>query len=309
MNEKKRAILTPSRIFIYGVIVKNPVLVQVIGLCPAVAASADIYVSSVLSILVTLLLILCECIASLLLKKAPRRLRVGLYFVLCLLGSCAAAYFLEQYAPEILNRTGVYLPLMAASSAVALRCENFAVKKSVRLSFFDALANGLGTSMVLLISGFVRGLLGSGTIGDWKIFAAPPLKGLAMPFGGFIVLGFSAALLKWYIKEFLGQYDSEMAFGIKRAKKKKKAVSVQTVTAESPAAQPAPQKPKPKPSAEESHAAAFYEQVSEDPEEDLEDALFPEEAELSVQEELDAILDSIGSFESILSETKEENNA
>lgn len=309
MDEKKRAILTPSRIFTYGIIVKNPVLVQVIGLCPAVAASADIYVSAALSFMVTALLILCECVASLMLKKAPRRVRVGLYFVLCLLGSCGAAYFLEQYAPDILNRTGVYLPLMAASSAVALRCENFAVKKSVRLSFCDALANGLGTSFVLLLSGFVRGLLGSGMIGDLQVFDTPPLQGLAMPFGGFIVLGFSAALLKWYISVFLKQYDAEMAFGIKRSRKKKKAVSVQTVSGAEPVPQPPTENTENKDTAE-SHAAEFYEQASEETEEDPED---PEDplfsAELSVQDELDALLDSIGGFDDILNAMKEENDA
>ena len=223
---------------------------------------------------------------------------------------------------------------MAASSAVALRCENFAVKKSLRLSFLDALANGLGTSLVLMSSGLIRGLLGSGTIGDWKVFAEPPLRGLAMPFGGFIVLGFSAAFLKWFISAFLTQYDAEMAFGIKRSRKPKPAAAVVQTTpaqpAQAPGAQPpaetpaqhedaeksAPrQEPVPQPqtrqpqsvSTEESTAADFYELASGD------DALDPASlfdiGTFDLQHELDAIMADIEGMEEAAFGGKEEDDA
>ena len=284
MPEKKRSALSPSRIFLYGMIVKNPVLVQVIGLCPAVAAAADIYVSTLLSVLVTGLLILCECVASLLLKKVPGRIRVAIYFLIGLVVCAETAYFLEQNAPDLLNSAGVYLPLMAASSVVALRAENFAVKKGVRLAFLDALANGLGTSMVLITSGFVRGLLGSGMIGEYRVFAEPPLRGLSMPFGGFIVLGFGAAFLKWFISTFLTRFDAQMEFGI-RKKQKKKTNAVASVPQAAPAEEDAP--------SEESRAAAFYEHESEQSEDSLDASLFDAQP-LSVQDELDNILTSIG---------------
>ena len=324
MPEKQRAVLTPSRIMIHGILVKNPVLVQVIGLCPAVAAAADVYASMVLSLTVTGLLILCECIASLLLKKIPRRVRVALYFAIGVVVCAFTSAFLEQGAPDLVNRVGVYLPLMAASSAVALRCENFAVRKSLRLSFLDALANGLGTSLVLMSSGLVRGLLGSGMIGDLKVFAEPPLRGLAMPFGGFIVLGFSAAFLKWFISVFLSQYDSEMAFGIKRNRKPKRSAAVvrtvpakrvdapETQTPETPApqpsAKPAPLAAKPQSDAdEESTAADFYERASA---EETEDAwpLF-DSGTFNLQEELDASLADLEGFGSASLGGKGEDDA
>lgn len=223
-DNKNRAILTPSRIFIYGTLVKNPILVQVIGLCPAVAACADIYVATVLSTMIMLLLVICETVASSMLKKATVWVRMAVYFVIGLLLSGCATLFCEQFVPQIANTAGIYLPLMAASSAAALRCENFAVKKSVKLSFLDALANGMGTALVLLFSGFVRGLLGVGMIGNTVIFKEAPISGLAMPFGGFIILGFSAAILKWFISVFLSDYSHDMSFGIKRSKKKKSSV-------------------------------------------------------------------------------------
>ena len=220
-DNKNKAILTPSRIFIYGVLVKNPILVQVIGLCPAVAACADVYVATLLSAVILILLVSCEVFASGFLKKTSPWTRIAIYFVTGLVISSAATILCEKYIPQIANTAGIYLPLMAASSAAALRCENFAVKKSVRLSFYDALANGLGTALVLLFTGFVRGLLSVGTIGDFVVFKEAPVSGLSMPFGGFIMLGFSAAFLKWFISTFLSDFSHDMSFGIKRTKKKK----------------------------------------------------------------------------------------
>ena len=302
MRDQNRSSLS-ARIFLQGVLLRNPVLVQVIGLCPAVAAAADLYVSALLSVLVTGLLILCECVASLLLKKVPRRVRVAIYFLIGLVICAETAFFLEQNAPELRERAGIYLSLMAASSVVALRCEKCAVKQKLRVSFLDALANGIGASLVLLTTGLVRGLLGSGMIGDRQIFSTPPLRGLAMPFGGFIVLGFLAAFLKWFCSVFLEQ-EAQMAFGIQRAKRKKpiavESVQPQTAPGAAETQEPAQNPPEPEPSAEDDEpedaasnpAEAFYEQASDDPDEELTDNLFAS-LDHSVQEEIDAILESI----------------
>lgn len=324
MREQKQPSLS-ARIFLQGVLLRNPVLVQVIGLCPAVAAAADLYVSVLLSLLVTGLLIICECFASLLLKKIPRRARVAIYFVIGLVVCAETAYFLEQNAPELRERAGIYLSLMAASSVVALRCEKCAVTQKLRVSFLDALANGVGASLVLIASGLVRGLLGSGMIGDLQVFSDPPLQGLAMPFGGFIVLGFLAAFLKWFSGVFLEQ-EAQMAFGIRRTKRKRpiavESVSQKTQTeapvknaepaqkakpapeapAQSakpepqakpaPAAKPEPDEPEPDEDAAENPAEAFYAEASDDPDAELTDDLFAT-LDFSVQAELDAILESI----------------
>lgn len=305
MRDPKQPSLS-ARIFLQGVLLRNPVLVQVIGLCPAVAAAADLYVSVLLSVLVTGLLILCECVSSLLLKKVPRRARVAIYFLIGLVVCAEAAFFLEQNAPDLRERAGIYLALMAASSVVALRCEKCAVKQKLRVSFLDALANGVGTSLVLLTSGLVRGLLGSGMIGDWQVFSAPPLRGLAMPFGGFIVLGFLAAFLKWFCSVFLEQ-EAQMAFGIRRVRRAKpiavESVSPQADAAAQPEPEPEPAQPDNLPEsateenaeaqdAAENPAEAFYEQASDDPDAELTENLFAS-LDHSVQEEIDAILESI----------------
>ena len=305
---KKKPFSPTARILLHGMILQNPVLVQVVGLCPAVAAAADLYVSGLLSALVTGLLLVSECIACLLLKKIPRRIRVAIYFVLGLLVCAEAAFFLEQNAPELRERAGVYLPLMAASSLVALRCEKIAVKQKLRVAFLDAFANGIGFSTVLLLSGFLRGLLGSGRIGDLILFRNPPLAGLALPFGGFLILGFMAAFLKWFSSVALGQ-KVQMAFGIRRKSRKAEPV-VQERPAPAQDAPPAgetapanepepPLKPAEPPTDDAEQepdltggAEQFYEQASDNPQKDITDDLFAE-LDRSVQAELDDILQSL----------------
>ena len=307
MREQKQSL--SARIFLQGVLLRNPVLVQVVGLCPAVAAAADLYVSVLLSMLVTGLLILCECVSSLLLKKIPRRVRVAIYFLIGLVVCAETAYFLEQNAPELRERAGIYLALMAASSLVALRCEKCAVKQKLHVSFLDALANGVGASLVLLTSGLVRALLGSGMIGDWQVFSEPPLRGLSMPFGGFIVLGFLAAFLKWFSGVFLEQ-EAQMTFGIQRTKRKPAAVESVSEKAETAEAQQEPVQTSAEPVEEkapeedaaaedtteeddaENPAQAFYAEAADDPDADLTDDLFSA-LDFSVQAEVDAILESI----------------
>ena len=305
---KKKPFSPTARILLHGMILQNPVLVQVVGLCPAVAAAADLYVSGLLSALVTGLLLVSECIACLLLKKIPRRIRVAIYFVLGLLVCAEAAFFLEQNAPELRERAGVYLPLMAASSLVALRCEKIAVKQKLRIAFLDAFANGVGFSTVLLLSGFLRGLLGSGRIGDLVVFRNPPLAGLALPFGGFLILGFMAAFLKWFSSVALGQ-KVQMAFGIRRKSRKAEPV-VQERPAPAQDAPPAgetapanepepPLKPAEPPTDDAEQepdltggAEQFYEQASDNPQKDITDDLFAE-LDRSVQAELDDILQNL----------------
>jgi Na+-translocating ferredoxin:NAD+ oxidoreductase RnfE subunit len=213
--------LSPSKVLLFGTIIKNPILVQVIGLCPAVAASSSLTVALLLSFVTTVLLIICEVFASAVLKPLSSWFRVAVYMIMGLLFICPLMYILDEAGFAVVNNAGIYLPLMAANSVVALRCEKFAVKRNAFLSFYDALATGVGVSAVLILSGFVRELLGSGTVAGRAVFDFAPLPALTMPFGGFVVLGFSAAILKWFISAFLSEYSHDMPFKIKKAQKRR----------------------------------------------------------------------------------------
>ncbi len=219
MADSKKKEIAPSKIFLYGIVVKNPILVQVIGLCPAVAASSSLYVALLLSAMITMMLLICEVFASAVLKPLSSWFRVAIYMIFGIMIVCPIMYYLDITGTKIVTDAGIYLPLMAANSIVALRCEKFAVKRSVSLSYCDALATGIGTSMVLILSGFLRELLGTGAVAGRVIFAEAPAPAITIPFGGFIILGFSAAFLKWFITNFLSEYSHDMTFKIKKASK------------------------------------------------------------------------------------------
>lgn len=177
-------------------IIKNPVLFEAVGLCPIVAIATSLKLAVYLSIVTAVELILCEVVASLLLKKIRRYWRVALYVILGIAIILPITYFTARFFPGVSINLGVFLPLLAVNSIVALHCERVAVKSSVGTSFTDAAASALGYGAVTLIVGFFRELLGNGSL--WGTELNLPLKfsALLLPFGGLVIIGFSAAALK-----------------------------------------------------------------------------------------------------------------
>ena len=179
-----------------GGYLRNPVLVQVIGICPVAAAATSLANSLVLSVVFTVSLILCEIIASLMLKKTARWIRVGIYTIIGAAVVFPAMFLLERYSTAVLSGLGIYLPLMAMSSFNSVHCEKYAVKHSVKESFYDAVASSIGYCGVLLIVGIVREIAGAGKIAGFDIVPVKGLSGFLMPFGGMIVIGLLAAFHK-----------------------------------------------------------------------------------------------------------------
>ncbi|MBR2868908.1 MAG: hypothetical protein IKB88_07610 [Clostridia bacterium] len=179
-----------------GAVIYNPVLVQLVGLCPVVAASTTFQQAAMLSAAMCIELIATCVIASALLKNLPRWIRVPVYFLIGLAFVCPALYYFETYSLSSMSLgLKIYLPLTAINSVVAVHCEQFAVKNSVKNAFLDAVASGIGVSAIFLITGAVREILGKATFAGVSINLPVTLKGMALPFGCIILLGYLAALL------------------------------------------------------------------------------------------------------------------
>lgn len=179
-----------------GGYIRNPVLVQVIGICPVAAAATSLFNALVLAVIFTVSLVLCEIIASLMLKKCPRWLRAGIYIIIGTAVVFPAMYYLEKSELSVFTSLGIYLPLMAMSSFNCVHCEKYAVKHTVKESFFDAIASSIGYSGVLLFVGTIREILGSGSIAGFNIPYVNGISGVIMPFGGLFIIGLAAALHK-----------------------------------------------------------------------------------------------------------------
>ena len=152
-----------------GGYLRNPVLVQVIGICPVAAAATSLANSLVLSVVFSVSLILCGIIASLMLKKTARWIRVGIYTIIGAAVVFPAMFLLEKYSTAVFSGLGIYLPLMAMSSFNGVHCEKYAVKHSVKESFYDAVASSIGYCGVLLIVGIIREIAGAGKIAGFDI--------------------------------------------------------------------------------------------------------------------------------------------
>ncbi len=201
-------------------IVQNPVLVSTIGLCPVVAISTTLKSAVLLSVITYLTMIFSQVLTASLLKKFPQWTRVALY-TLCGMAIVAPyMLFMQKLFPEDMIALGIYLPLLAINPLITRQCERVAVKSTVKHAFVNAVSSASGYSAVLIITGFIREIFGLGEIWGYKIFITHPATALTNPFGGFILIGFMAAALRWYFKKVDPQYAEELAIHSRTSIKK-----------------------------------------------------------------------------------------
>lgn len=191
---------TPSarEVLIKGSLIHNPILIQCAGLCPVVAAATSVKNAALLAAAVSITTIITCIIASSLLRKMQRWIRMGVYLIIGIAIICPILFLLEtQSKTELPLTLRIYLPLVAVNSVTAVHCEQFSVRHSVKLAFYDAFAVSIGSSAVLLICGAIREIIAFSTFAGYKLNIPATFRGAALPFGCFIILGFLAAILKW----------------------------------------------------------------------------------------------------------------
>lgn len=189
-----------------GVLLRNPVLVQAIGLFPVVAVATSVSSALLFAIVSAIILIIMETLTSLILKHLPPWLRIGFYAILSFLIIIPAMMLCNKFFADKLSPAAVFLPILSVNALVSYRCEKIAYNSGFITSFWDAVTTSLGYGAVLLTVGFIRELLGKGSILGYSIPNFPTVSGLLMPFGGFIILGFMAAALRWGMAR---RYDYE----------------------------------------------------------------------------------------------------
>ena len=180
-------------------LIKNPLLFEAVGLCPVVAIALSLRLALFLAVVTAVEMIICEVLASLLLKNVRRCWRVALYVILSLGVLFPITYGASRFLPDTTSYFGIYLPLMAVNSLIALHCERVAVKNSAGESLVDAVSASLSYGAVALIVGIVREILANGSIGGFDIHMPVKFTALTLPFGGLLIMGFSAAALKAFL--------------------------------------------------------------------------------------------------------------
>ena len=182
-------------------IIKNPLLFEAIGLCVVIAIARSLKTALFLACVTALEMIVCEVLASLLLKNVKRYWRVALYVIFGASVVFSIMYLTERFFPKAVASIGVFLPLMTVNSLIALHCERVAVKNNVKNSFIDAVSASLSYGAVALVLGSLREILGYGTIWDIPLNVPIKIPAFLMPFGGLLLIGFLAAILKGYVNK------------------------------------------------------------------------------------------------------------
>lgn len=208
-----------------GAWIFNPVLIQTAGICPAVAASTDFISALYFTVLFTVITFLSCFVACAALKKVPRWVRVAVYMLLGIAVIFPALRLSEVLEIGINARIQVYLPLLAVNSVTAVHCEQYSVKHSIKDSMIDAFAVCLGFGTVLLLTGAIREILAYSSIAAVPLNLPVKLSGMVLPFGCFIILGYLAMFLRWYISKYHPKYleltsvkIKETEFGLRKEK-------------------------------------------------------------------------------------------
>lgn len=193
-------------------LIKNPLLFEAIGLCPVAAVALSLKSSLFLALLTALEMIICEVLASFLLKNVRRWLRVALYMIFGIVTVFPIMHFTKYFVPSIFVDFGIFLPLLAVNSLIALHCERVAVKATVKNSLIDAVSASLSYGAVAVIVGILREILGSGTIGGKEINMPIKFSIFLLPFGGLVIMGFLAAALKAFVSYKYPNASPDKAF-------------------------------------------------------------------------------------------------
>lgn len=142
----------------------NPVIVQVLGICSALAVTAKLEPAVVMTISVTAVLALSNVIISLLRKTIPTSIRIIVQLLVVAALVVIVDQVLKAYAYSVSVQLSVFIGLIITNCIIMGRLEAFALNNGPWASFLDGIGNGLGYGIILVIVAFFRELLGSGTL-------------------------------------------------------------------------------------------------------------------------------------------------
>ena len=148
----------------------NPVIVQVLGICSALAVTAKMEPAIVMSISVTAVLALANVIISLMRKTIPQSIRIIVQLVVVAALVVIVDQVLKAWNYEVSKALSVFIGLIITNCIIMGRLEAFALNNRPWPAFLDGIGNGLGYGIILIIVSFFRDLFGSGTLFGMQVF-------------------------------------------------------------------------------------------------------------------------------------------
>jgi len=181
---------------------ENPITVQVLGICSALAVTVKMKPALVMAISVTIVVALSNVIISAMRKSIPGRIRIIVQLVVIATLVILVDQFLKAFAFDVSKQLSVFVGLIITNCILMGRLEAFAMANDPWDSFLDGLGNGAGYGLILVIVSFFRELLGNGSILGYPLFEKLGLYKLGYEDNGMMILPpmalITLGLIIWY---------------------------------------------------------------------------------------------------------------
>jgi electron transport complex protein RnfE len=185
------------QLVVNGILNENPIFRLVLSMCPAVGISTTVMNGFMLGMAVLFVQVFSSCTIALFKNKIHPRIRIPTYTLTIATWVTVIDLVLAAYLPEAYAKMGIFVKLIVAFAIITMRLEMFASKESVTASFWDGIGMGLGFMFGMMALGFVRELLGLGTVLGYDVLGFKPLLFFVLPFAGFFCVGLMMAFFNY----------------------------------------------------------------------------------------------------------------
>jgi electron transport complex protein RnfE len=183
-----------------GIWRENPVLIQLLGLCPALAVTNTVANSLAMGLATTFVLLGSSVLVASAKRLVPHEVRISTYILIIATFVTVADMVLQAVVPEVHKELGAFVALIVVNCLILSRQEAFASKRPVGRAALDAIGSSIGFMIALLIMGAVREVLGNGSLLGVSVFGDgfEPWVIMILPPGGFLTLGLVLIVLAWF---------------------------------------------------------------------------------------------------------------
>lgn len=187
---------TLGKIYADGLWNANPVLIMLLGLCPALAVTSSAIDGLGMGVASTFVLIMANFVVSSLRHIIPPKMRIPSFIVVIATFVTVIDLVMQAFTPELSRSLGLFIPLIVVNCMILGRSEAFAFKRGIFLSLNDGLAVGVGFTLTLVVMGAIREIAGSGALFGAQLFGEDfsPALIMVLPPGAFLTLGYLLAL-------------------------------------------------------------------------------------------------------------------
>lgn len=209
--------------YIKGLWEINPIFKQVLGMCPTLAVTVSVMNGLAMALATTFVLVFSSLLISSIRKWIPNQVRIAAYIVVIATFVTIADLVMKAKFPELSKALGPFVPLIVVNCIILGRAEAFASKNTPFRSFLDALGNGTGFLIALMVMGGIRELLGSRTLLGYSVLpnGFEPWLIMILPAGAFLTLGLLMGLANFYVDkkkrnqqlELIAKYRKSSTFG------------------------------------------------------------------------------------------------